>query len=55
MKKSIVLLLFVVCAATASLSMAQDAALVQAARKEGKVVWAYLAGAAVVHCHLSLF
>jgi iron(III) transport system substrate-binding protein len=39
MKKSIVLLLFVACAAAPSASMGQDAALVQAARKEGKVVW----------------
>ena len=38
MKKSVVLPLFILCVATASISMAQDA-LVQAARKEGKVVW----------------
>jgi iron(III) transport system substrate-binding protein len=39
MKKMFCLLLFGLWTAGASVSLAQDAALVQAARKEGKVVW----------------
>ena len=39
MRKNLYLLLFGLWAASASLASAQDAALVQAAKKEGKVVW----------------
>ena len=39
MRKSLTFLLFTLSVATASAAFAQDAALIQAARKEGKVVW----------------
>jgi len=39
MKKSIGFLLFVLCVTAASVALAQDAALIQAARKEGSVLW----------------
>src|SRR6185503_15734175 len=39
MKKSVCLITLIVALFGASLLMAQDAALIQAARKEGKVVW----------------
>jgi len=39
MKKSIGFLLLGLCVTAASVAMAQDAAVIQAARKEGKVVW----------------
>src|SRR6266700_7328087 len=39
MRKSLYLLLFTLAFAVASLVAAQDSALIQAARKEGKVVW----------------
>src|SRR5439155_259291 len=39
MRKSLTFLLFTLSVATASPAFAQDAALIQAARKEGKVVW----------------
>ena len=39
MKKSLTFLLFTLSVGSASAAFAQDAALVQAARKEGKVVW----------------
>jgi len=39
MRKSLTFLLFTLLVATVSAAFAQDAALVQAARKEGKVVW----------------
>jgi iron(III) transport system substrate-binding protein len=39
MRKSFCILLLAVCLAPAAVSMAQDAALIQAAKKEGKVVW----------------
>jgi iron(III) transport system substrate-binding protein len=39
MKKSIGFLLFVLCVTAASVALAQDAAMIQAARKEGSVLW----------------
>ena len=39
MRKNIGVSLLILCVTAASVAMAQDAALIQAARKEGKVVW----------------
>ena len=39
MKKNIARSLLILCAGLVSAASAQDAALIQAARKEGKVVW----------------
>ena len=39
MKKSLTFLLFALSVATATAAFAQDAALIQAARKEGMVAW----------------
>jgi iron(III) transport system substrate-binding protein len=39
MRKSLTFLLFTLSIGAASAALAQDAALIEAARKEGKVVW----------------